>query len=281
MAAISDRWRTPSVIPGFGITLGFTLGALSLLVLIPLSALFLKASGLGFESFLRVAFEPRALSAYGLSFGASLVAALVNLFFGALIAWTLVRYSFPGRKFLDAIIDLPFALPTAVAGIALTALFAPNGLFGQLAMPFGIKIAFTRLGVVMAMIFTGLPFVVRSVQPVIEDLEGEIEEAAASLGASRLQTMFHVILPSLLPALISGFTLAFARAVGEYGSIIFIAGNMPGQTEIAPLLIVIKLEQYNEEGATAIAAVMLTISFLLLLLINRLQSWHQRRTGAA
>ncbi|TAN44528.1 MAG: sulfate ABC transporter permease subunit CysT [Rhodospirillales bacterium] len=279
MTAISYRFREPSVIPGFGITLGITLAALGLVVLIPLSALFLKAAGLGWTGFIAVAFESRALAAYGLSFGAALAAALVNLLFGTLIAWVLVRYRFLGKRLVDALIDLPFALPTAVAGIALTTLFATNGAIGAWLEPLGIKVAFTRLGVVVAMIFIGLPFVVRSVQPVMEDLEGEIEEAAASLGASRLQTLRLVILPSLLPALISGFALAFARAVGEYGSIIFIAGNMPGQTEIAPLLIVIKLEQYDYAGATAIASVMLMVSFFLLFVINRLQHWRAQRLG--
>lgn len=280
MTAPAFRWREPSVIPGFGITLGITLSALCLIVLVPLSALFLKSAGLGWEKFLHVAFEPRAVSAYGLSFGAALAAALVNLPFGLLTAWVLVRYDFPAKKIFDAVIDLPFALPTAVAGIALTTLMAPNGVFGSLVEPLGIKLAFTRIGITAAMIFIGLPFVVRSVQPVLEDLECEVEEAAASLGASRFQTLLRVVLPSLLPALISGFTLAFARAVGEYGSIIFIAGNMPYQTEIAPLLIVIKLEQYNYEGATAIASVMLTVSFALLFLINRLQNWRLKRMEA-
>ncbi|MBF0356450.1 MAG: sulfate ABC transporter permease subunit CysT [Alphaproteobacteria bacterium] len=277
MTVLAHRFREPSVIPGFGITLGVTLAALGLVVLIPLSALFLKAAGLGFSGFIATAFDSRAMAAYGLSFGAALVAALVNLFFGTLVAWVLVRYRFAGKRLLDALIDLPFALPTAVAGIALTTLFAPNGAFGAFLEPLGIKVAFTRLGVILAMIFIGLPFVVRSVQPVLEDLESEVEEAAASLGASRLQTLWLVVLPSLLPALISGFALAFVRAVGEYGSIIFIAGNMPGQTEIAPLLIIIKLEQYNYAGATAIASVMLIISFVLLFVINRLQHWRQSR----
>lgn len=280
MASSAFRWREPSVIPGFGITLGITLSALSLIVLIPLSALFLKSAGLGWEKFWHVAFEPRAISAYELSFGAALAAALVNLPFGLLTAWVLVRYDFPGKKLFDAAIDLPFALPTAVAGIALTTLMAPNGIFGALFEPFGIKLAFSRIGITAAMIFIGLPFVVRSVQPVLEDLECEVEEAAASLGANRFQTLVRVVLPSLLPALISGVTLAFARAVGEYGSIIFIAGNMPYQTEIAPLLIVIKLEQYNYEGATAIASVMLMISFALLFVINRLQNWRLKRMEA-
>ncbi len=273
----SLSWRKPSVLPGFGPALGFTLFYLSVVVLIPLSALFLKAAGLSWGQFVDQAFSARALAAYKLSFGGALAAAAVNAFFGTLVAWVLVRYRFPGKKLVDAIIDLPFALPTAVAGIALTTLYAPNGWLGSYLADWGIKVAFTPLGVMVAMVFIGLPFVVRTVEPVLQDLDAECEEAALSLGASRLQTFQRVITPSILPALLTGFALAFARAVGEYGSIIFIAGNMPGVSEIAPLLIVIKLEQYDYHGATAIAAVMLVMAFLLLLGINLLQRWHRQR----
>jgi sulfate transport system permease protein len=269
-----------SVIPGFGPTLGYVLLYLGLIVLIPLAALFFRAAGMGWDQFLQAAFAPRVLAAYRLSFGGALIAASVNAVAGLLVAWVLVRYDFPGRKLFDAIVDLPFALPTAVAGIALTAIYAPNGLIGQYLKPLGIKVAFTPLGVVVAMVFIGLPFVVRTVQPVLQDLEIEHEEAAVSLGASRLQVFCRVILPAIFPALVTGFALAFARALGEYGSVIFIAGNMPGVSEIAPLLIVTKLEQYDYAGATAIAAVMLVASFLLLLLINTLQKWRSNRFTA-
>ncbi len=235
---------------------------------------------MGWEQFVQAAFAPRVLAAYRLSFGGALIAAVINVVAGLLVAWVLVRYDFPGRKLFDAMVDLPFALPTAVAGIALTAIYAPNGLIGALLKPFGIKVAFTPIGVVIAMVFIGLPFVVRTVQPVLQDLEAEHEEVAASLGASRLQTFHLVILPTLAPALTTGFALAFARAVGEYGSVIFIAGNMPGVSEIAPLLIVTKLEQYDYAGATAIAVVMLVAAFLMLLVINTLQKWRQSRFAA-
>jgi sulfate transport system permease protein len=271
--------RSRSVIPGFGLTLGFTVLYLSLIVLIPLSATFLKAAQLGWEGIWQAVSSPRVLASYRLTFGASLFAAAVNLVFGLLVAWVLVRYRFPGRRLVDALVDLPFALPTAVAGIALTALYAPNGWLGALLVPLGVKVAFTPLGIVVALIFIGLPFVVRTVQPVLEDAEAELEEAAASLGAGRLTTFLRVILPTIWPALLTGFTLAFARALGEYGSVIFIAGNLPFVSEITPLLIITKLEQYDYAGATAIAASMLTLSFLLLLPINLLQAWSRRRTG--
>ena len=267
-------WCKRRILPGFGLTLGFTIIYLSLIVLIPLSATFLKASGLGWESFLRAVTSARVIASYEVSFGISLLAAVVNAVFGVATSWILVRYRFPGRRILDAIVDLPFALPTAVAGIALAAIYSPNGWFGRpiLALT-GIKVAYTQLGILVALIFVGLPFVVRTVQPVLEDLDLEYEEAAASLGASRIQTVFRVVAPELFPPLLTGFALAFARAVGEYGSVVFIAGNMPMKTEIVPLLIITKLEQYDYRGATAIAVVMLMISFLLLLTINGLQRW--------
>nr|ART36467.1 C37 [uncultured bacterium] len=274
-----SQTRSRSVLPGFGLTLGFTVLYLSLIVLIPLSATFLKAAQLGWEGIWQAVSSPRVLASYRLTFGASAFAATVNLVFGLLVAWVLVRYRFPGRRLVDALVDLPFALPTAVAGIALTALYAPNGWLGSLLVPLGVKVAFTPLGVVVALIFIGLPFVVRTVQPVLEDAEAELEEAAASLGAGRLTTFLRVILPTIWPALLTGFTLAFARALGEYGSVIFIAGNLPFVSEITPLLIITKLEQYDYAGATAIAASMLTLSFLLLLPINLLQAWSRRRTG--
>ncbi len=267
------------VLPGFAPTLGFTVFYLSLIVLIPLSAVFIKAGGHGFEAFWAAATAPRVLASYKLSFGTSLLAAAINLVFGLILAWSLVRYEFPGKKLVDALIDLPFALPTAVAGIALTALYAGNGWIGSLLAPYGIKVAFTPLGILVALIFIGLPFVVRTVQPVLEDMETELEEAAASLGAQRWQTFRLVLLPMLLPALLTGFALAFARAVGEYGSVIFIAGNIPMVSEITPLMIIAKLEQYDYVGATAIAAVMLVFSFVLLLAINGLQAWSARRNG--
>lgn len=266
-----------SVLPGFGLALGYTLLYLSLLVLIPLSATFLKSATLGWPAFLEAVSAPRVVASLQLSFGAAALAGGINAAFGLLVAWVLVRYPFPGRKIVDALVDLPFALPTAVAGIALTALYAPNGWLGSLLTPHGIKVAFTPLGVVVALTFIGLPFVVRTVQPVLEELEAEVEEAAASLGAHRWQTFQRVILPPLLPALITGFALSFARAVGEYGSVIFIAGNMPMVSEIAPLMIVTKLEQYDYAGATAVAIVMLVLSFFLLLIINLLQAWVSRR----
>ena len=265
------------VIPGFGLSLGFTLFYLGLIVLVPLAAAFLKSSELGVAAFWKAAASPRVLAAYRLSFGTSLAAALINGVFGFLTAWVLVRYPFPGRRIVDALIDLPFALPTAVAGISLTAIYAQNGWMGQWLNELGIKVAFAPAGIVVALVFVGLPFVVRTVQPVLEDLDAELEEAAASLGASRGQTVFRVVLPAVLPALTTGIALAFARGVGEYGSVVFISGNMPMRTEIAPLLIVTKLEQYDTAGATAIAVVMLLISFALLLGINLLQHWGARR----
>ncbi len=272
-------WRKTSVLPGFGMTLGFTLAYLSLVILIPLAALVIHAAGLGWDGFWDAVLTPRVMAAFRISFGAALVAAVVNAVFGLIVAWVLVRYDFPGKRVVDAMVDLPFALPTAVAGIALTALYAPNGWLGGLLAPLGVQVAFTPLGIVVALVFVGLPFVVRTVQPVLEDLEAEQEEAAAVLGASRAQTFRRVILPAILPALMTGFALAFARAVGEYGSVIFIAGNMPMVSEIVPLLIIIQLEQYNYAGATAIATLMLAASFALLLLINLLQSWTRARHG--
>ena len=265
------------LMPGYRLTLGYTLFYLCLVVLIPLCAVFLRTLDLSWSEFLAHAGSERVLASYRLTFGASLLAAAVNMVFGGVIAWVLVRYTFPGKKIVDALIDLPFALPTAVAGIALTALYAPNGWLGSPLASLGITVAFKPLGVVVALVFIGLPFVVRTVQPVLQEAEPEFEEAAASLGASRLQTFIHVILPGILPALLTGFALAFARAAGEYGSVIFIAGNMPMVSEIAPLLIVTKLEQYDYAGATAIAVVLLLISFALLLAINLLQAWTRRR----
>ena len=264
------------MLPGFELSLGFTLLYLSLVVLIPLSAVFMKSFTLSGLQFWETVSSPRVLASFRLSFGAAFGAAAVNAVFGLLVAWVLVRYRFPGRRMVDALVDLPFALPTAVAGIALTALYAGNGWIGSLLEPLGVKVAFTPLGVLVALVFIGLPFVVRTVQPVLEDLEPELEDAAATLGANRLQTFTRVIFPAVLPALITGFALAFARALGEYGSVIFIAGNMPMVSEITPLLIITKLEQYDYAGATAIAVVMLVASFALLLLINWLQ-WHTRK----
>ena len=271
--------RTLRVLPGFNLTLGYTLFYLSVIVLIPLSAVFIKTSSLGLAQFWDVVTAPRVLASYRLSFGASLLAATINAVFGLMLAWALVRYSFPGKKLVDALIDLPFALPTAVAGIALTALYAKNGWLGSILEPAGIKVAFGPLGVLVALVFIGLPFVVRTVQPILEDLDTELEEAATSLGARRWQTFRHVTLPILAPALLTGFALAFARAVGEYGSVIFIAGNIPMVSEITPLMIITKLEQYDYAGATAIAVVMLVFSFVLLLGINGLQAWTERATG--
>jgi sulfate transport system permease protein len=266
-----------NVLPGLTPALGFTVFYLSLIVLIPLSAAFLKTTLLTWDQFWHTVTAPRVLASYRLSFGAALIGAAINAVFGLLAAWVLTRYTFPGKRLVDALVDLPFALPTAVAGIALTAIYAPNGWIGSVLEPHGIKVAFTPLGVVVALTFIGLPFVVRTVQPVLEDLEAEAEEAAASLGANRLQTFLKVILPAISPALLTGFSLAFARAVGEYGSVIFIAGNMPMISEITPLLIITKLEQYDYAGATALAVVMLVISFLLLLGINGLQWWAGNR----
>ena len=268
-----------NVLPGFGLSLGYTLFYLCLIVLIPLSAAFIRTSSLTWEQFWGIVTTPRVVASYQLTFGASLIGATINAVFGLIVAWVLVRYSFPGKRILDALVDLPFALPTAVAGIALTGLYAQNGWIGSLLAPYGIKVAFTQLGVIVALTFIGLPFVVRTVQPVIEDLERELEEAAASLGASRWQTFVHVILPVILPALLTGFALALARAIGEYGSVVFIAGNIPMKTEITPLLIITKLEQYDFVGATALAVVMLVISFCILLVVNLLQWWANRRAG--
>ena len=265
------------VLPGFGLSLGFTLVYLSLLVLLPLAVLAFKAGALSFEQFWRIATGERALASYRVTFGASLIAALINAVFGLVVAWVLVRYPFPGKRFIDSLVDLPFALPTAVAGITLATLYAGNGWIGRHLEPFGIKVAFTPLGIVVALTFIGLPFVVRTLQPVIEDIEPEIEEAAASLGASRWQTFRRVLFPAIFPALLTGFTLAFSRAIGEYGSVIFIAGNMPLISEITPLLIISKLEQYDIVGATALAVVMLVISFVLLLAVNGLQWWAANR----
>ena len=273
------RFRRPSVIPGFGMTLGLSLTWLTLLILIPLSGLAWRSSELGWEKFLSIAFDPRTLNALRISFGTAFAAACINAVFGVVLAWVLVRYRFPGKRVIDAMVDLPFALPTAVAGIALTTLYAPNGWIGQFLTPLGIKIAFTPAGIVVALVFVGLPFVVRTVQPVMEEIDKEVEEAAATLGANRFQTIFRVLLPGLAPAVLTGFALAFARGVGEYGSVIFIAGNLPFKSEIAPLLIVIKLEEYNYAAATGIAAVMLILSFSMLLVINLIQSWSRRRYG--
>jgi sulfate transport system permease protein len=265
--------------PGFGLSLGFTVFYLSLIVLIPLSAVFFKTFTMTWEAFWSAVTSDRVMASYRLTFGASLIAASLNVLFGGIVAWVLVRYRFPGKRIIDAMVDLPFALPTAVAGIALTALYSTNGWIGRYLEPLGIKVAFTPLGVVVALTFIGLPFVVRTVQPVLEEAERELEEAAASLGASPLQTFLRVVLPSIVPALLTGFALAFARATGEYGSVIFIAGNIPLVSEITPLFIVTKLEQYDYTGATAIAVVMLVASFVLLLAINLLQAWTRRRAG--
>jgi sulfate transport system permease protein len=273
----SAIFKRSSVIPGFGLTLGFAVVYLSLIVLIPLSATFIKSTELGWQGFWQTVTAPRVVASYRVSFGSALLAALINLGSGLLVAWVLVRYRFPGRRLLDSLVDLPFALPTAVAGIALTALYAGNGWVGQYLEPLGIKVAFTPTGIVVALVFIGLPFVVRTVQPVLQELEPELEEAASTLGASRLQTFQRVLLPALTPALLTGFALAFARGLGEYGSVIFIAGNMPMISEITPLLIITKLEQYDYAGATAIAVAMLLISFALLLAINLLQWWSRRR----
>jgi sulfate transport system permease protein len=273
------RFRRPSVLPGFGLTLGFTLVYLSLIVLIPLAGVIMRSASLGLSGILAIAADPRTLAALKISFGGALIAALVNVVFGVIVAWVLVRYRFPGRQLVDAVVDLPFALPTAVAGIALATLYAPNGWIGRLLDPLGIKVAYNPTGIVIALIFVGLPFVVRTVQPVMEEIDREVEEAAATLGASRRQTIAKVILPGLMPAILTGFALAFARAVGEYGSVIFIAGNIPHVSEIAPLLIVIRLEEFDYSSATAIATIMLVISFTMLLFINLVQAWSRRRFG--
>jgi sulfate/thiosulfate transport system permease protein len=281
LSATASGWRfkQPSVIPGFGLTLGFTLTYLTLIVLIPLAGLGVRSAALGWSGIGTIATDPRVVQALRVSFSTSLIAALVNAVFGVIVAWVLVRYRFPGRRILDAIVDLPFALPTAVAGIALTALYAPNGWIGQYLAPYGIRLAYTPTGIVIALIFIGLPFMVRTVQPVMEEISREVEEAAATLGANRFQTISRIILPGLAPAILTGFALAFGRAVGEYGSVIFIAGNIPYVSEIAPLLIVIRLEEFNYAGATTIALIMLIFSFAVLLAINLIQAWSRRRFG--
>ncbi|MDB5513077.1 MAG: cysT [Enterovirga sp.] len=275
------RLKRPSALPGFGLSLGYTLFYLSAIVLIPLGALVFRAAGLGLGGILAIARDPRVTAALTTSFGLAFAAALVASLFGLLTAWVLTRYRFPGRRLLDAAVDLPFALPTAVAGIALAALYAPNGWIGSLAEPFGIRIAFTPLGIFIALVFVALPFAVRTVQPLIGEIEAELEEAAATLGAGRARTVLTVVLPPLLPGMLTGFVLAFARAVGEYGSVIFIAGNLPFVSEIAPLLVIIKLEEYDYAGATAIATIMLLISFLALLVINLLEAYARRHLGHA
>jgi sulfate transport system permease protein len=271
------RRSRKSIIPGFGLTMGFTLAWLCLIVLLPLSALFVRAAGLGWSEFLAVGFSDRAMAAYRISLGTAFAAALLNGVFGLLCAWVFVRYEFPGKRVLNAMIDLPFALPTAVAGIALTALYAPNGWVGRFLEPLGIKVAYTPIGITIALIFIGLPFIVRSVEPVLADVRSDVEEAALSLGARPQQVFVRVILPAILPALLTGFALALARGIGEYGSVIFIAGNMPFKSEIAPLLIVTELEQYNYADATAIATVLLLVSFAMLFLVNGIQAWARRR----
>ncbi|MAY27389.1 MAG: sulfate ABC transporter permease subunit CysT [Polycyclovorans sp.] len=278
LATGTRRRIRKSAIPGFGLTMGFTLVYLSLIVLIPLSAVFFKTADLGLDGFWEIITRTRVLNALKLSFGTALIAASINAIFGVLVAWVFVRYTFPGKRLLDAFIDLPFALPTAVAGIALTALYAGNGWVGQYLEPLGLKVAFTPVGIVVALTFVGLPFVVRTVQPVLEDAEAALEEAAASLGANRWQTIARVIFPAVVPSILTGFALAFARGVGEYGSVIFIAGNLPNVSEIAPLLIVIRLEEFDYAGATAIAAAMLIVSFTMLLVINGLQVWSRKRS---
>lgn len=277
LKAKSIKLKKQSILPGFNLTLGFTVLYISLLVLIPVSMIFFDSSSLGLKGFIQSATSERVLAAYKLSFGTSLAAGIINTISGVIIAWVLVRYDFPGRKLIDGIVDLPFALPTAVAGIALTTLYAENGWIGKLLTPLGIKVSFTPLGIIVALTFIGLPFVVRTVQPVLINLEREVEEAAASLGANRLITFIKIILPEITPALITGFSLAFSRALGEYGSVVFISGNMPMRTEIAPLLIRTKLEQYDYAGGSAIAAVLLITSFFILLLINIFQWWNSKR----
>jgi sulfate transport system permease protein len=278
---IDNMAKQTNVLPGFNLSLGYNIFYISLIVLIPLSAAFIKTTELSLHEFWAVVSAPRVVASYRLTFGASLIAALINALFGLLTAWVLVRYTFPGKKIIDALVDLPFALPTAVAGIALTAVYASNGWIGAWLEPHGIKVAFTPLGVIVALTFIGLPFVVRTVQPVLQDLEAETEEAAASLGANRWQTFTKIIFPAIWPALLTGFALAFARAIGEYGSVIFIAGNVPFVSEITPLIIITKLEQYEYASATAVAVVMLIISFVLLFAINGLQWWFNRRASAS
>jgi sulfate transport system permease protein len=273
------RFRKPSVIPGFGLTLGLSLAYLTLIILIPLSGLAWRSAALGWADFWAIATDPRTVNSLKISFGTALIAAIVNVIFGTIVAWVLVRYQFPGRRIIDAMVDLPFALPTAVAGIALTTLYAPNGWLGVPLSWLGIKVAYTPLGIVVALVFIGLPFVVRTVQPIMEEIDKEVEEAAATLGASRFQTITRVLAPGLTPAILTGFALAFARGVGEYGSVIFIAGNLPNVSEITPLLIIIRLEEFNYPAATAIAAIMLIISFAMLLVVNLLQTWSRKRYG--
>lgn len=275
------RWRLrqPSVIPGFGLTLGFSLAYLTLIILIPLAGLVWRSASLSGEEFFAILADERTIKALEVSFGTAFIAALVNVVFGVIVAWVIVRYEFPGRRIIDAVVDLPFALPTAVAGIALAALYAPNGWVGQVLNVFGIKAAFNPTGIVIALVFIGLPFMVRSVEPVLSEVEPEIEEASATLGASRLRTIFQVVLPPLVPAFLTGFALALARAVGEYGSVVFISGNIPFVSEIAPLLIVVRLEEFDEAGATAVATIMLALSFAILLIINLVQAHVRRRTG--
>ena len=270
-------FRKPSVLPGFGLTFGFTTFFLSAIVLLPLAALVLSAASMHWSDFVRVVSSPRALGSYRLSFGASLLAATINLVFGFIIAWTLVRYEFPGRKIIDALIDMPFALPTAVSGIALTTVFAQNGWIGRYLEPLGVKVAYTWIGVTLALTLISMPFAVRAVQPALQEVQRDLEEAAETLGAKRPYVLWRIILPTVLPALLTGFTLAFARAVGEYGSVIFIAGNLPMKTEITPLLIVIHLEEFDYQGAAALGVVMLGISFVILFAINLLQAWGRRR----
>ncbi|MBJ9481466.1 sulfate ABC transporter permease subunit CysT [Acinetobacter baumannii] len=273
---MSQRSR---VLPGFGLTLGFTLAYVSFIVLIPLAAVFIKSFGIGWDGLWEILTSERILKSLQLSFSSALIAAFINVVFGLLLAWCLVRYNFPGKRLVDALVDLPFALPTAVAGIALTSLYAPTGWIGQYLEPLGIQVAYTPIGITLALVFIGIPFIVRTVQPVLSDIETELEEAASALGANRWQTITKIILPILLPALFTGFALAFARGVGEYGSVIFIAGNQPFKTEIAPLMIISRLEEYDYAGATTIAAVMLVLSFIILFVINLLQAWANRRTG--
>ncbi|OWW88928.1 sulfate ABC transporter permease subunit CysT [Acinetobacter baumannii] len=274
--AYSERSR---VLPGFGLSLGFTLAYVSFIVLIPLAAVFIKSFGIGWDGLWEILTSERILKSLQLSFSSALIAAFINVVFGLLLAWCLVRYNFPGKRLVDALVDLPFALPTAVAGIALTSLYAPTGWIGQYLEPLGIQVAYTPIGITLALVFIGIPFIVRTVQPVLSDIETELEEAASALGANRWQTITKIILPILLPALFTGFALAFARGVGEYGSVIFIAGNQPFKTEIAPLMIISRLEEYDYAGATTIAAVMLVLSFIILFVINLLQAWANRRTG--
>jgi sulfate/thiosulfate transport system permease protein len=278
---LKSSFRQPSILPGFGLTLGFSTFFLSAVVLVPLAALVMKTATMGWDDFVDVLLDPRAVASYRLSFGAALLAATINSVFGFVIAWTLVRYEFPGRKFIDALIDMPFALPTAVSGIALTAVFAQNGAIGQYLAPLGIRVAYTWIGVVVALTLIGLPFVVRSIQPALQEVQRDLEDAAETLGAGRFTIFLRIILPTVLPALLTGFTLAFARGVGEYGSVIFIAGNLPMKTEITPLLIVIKLEQFEYAAAAALGFIMLIMSFVMLLSINLLQTWGRRRLVAS